>query len=131
MGNIQSSNNYSEKRFPPDDSSKAVLRKVKSRKGREVVDTWSAEYYSFGRRRCELDLTKTNRNKHEEKLSISIRDHASDCAKDYVDFQMNVTVEEGERKAVKTDLINYESMERPSPFSSSSNKNVGKIVLQQ
>ncbi|CAJ1963252.1 unnamed protein product [Sphenostylis stenocarpa] len=94
MGNCHGSNNYSE-RLPLDDSSVAVLRKTKNRKGREVEDTWRADYYSFGKTSCELDLTKTNRNKREEELSISIRDHVSNNANDDVDFQMNMRVEEG------------------------------------
>jgi len=93
MGN-HSSHNYSE-RFPLDDYSVAVLRKTKNRKGREVEDNWRADYYSCGRRSCELDLTKTNRNKREEELSISIHDHVSNNAGDDVDFQMKMTLEEG------------------------------------
>ena len=53
MGNFHSSNNYFE-RLSLDNSSMVVLRKTKSPKGREVVDTWSADYYSFGRRIREL-----------------------------------------------------------------------------
>ncbi|RDX90925.1 hypothetical protein CR513_27165, partial [Mucuna pruriens] len=94
MGNIQSSNNYSEQ-FPVDDSFVVALRKTKGRKGREVVDTWSANYYSFGRTSCELDLTRTNCNKHEEELTISICDHATGHANNIVDFQMNMRVQEG------------------------------------
>lgn len=93
MGNISSNNNYSEQ-FPLDNCSVVALRKTKSRKRREVVDTWSAEYL-FERTTCELNMTKTNRNNYDEQeLSISIHDHASTHANDYVDFQMNMRVEE-------------------------------------
>ncbi|CAJ1963250.1 unnamed protein product [Sphenostylis stenocarpa] len=93
MGNIHSSNNYSE-RFPLDNSSEVVLRKTKNRRWREVVDIWSAEYYSFGRTNCKLELTKTNSN-NQEVLCISIHDHGSGHASDEVDFQINMRVEEG------------------------------------
>ncbi|XP_020205943.1 uncharacterized protein LOC109791099 [Cajanus cajan] len=90
MGNIHSSNNFSQ-RFPLDDNSVAVIRKTKSRKGREVVDTWTAEYYSFGKTSCELELTKTN----QQELFISLLDHAPSHANDHVDFRINMSVEEG------------------------------------
>lgn len=90
--NISSSNNYSE-RFPIDGSSMVALRKTKIQKWRQVVDTWSAEYYTLGRTTCELDLTKTI-SKHEEQISISIHDHPTDHAKDNFDFQMSIRVKE-------------------------------------
>ncbi|ESW10986.1 hypothetical protein PHAVU_009G255600 [Phaseolus vulgaris] len=93
MGNSHGSKNYSE-RFPLDDSSVAVLRKTKNRKGSDVEDTWRADYYSHGRRSCELDLTKTKRDKREEELTISICDHVSNNANDDVDFQMKMRVED-------------------------------------
>ncbi|CAJ1963258.1 unnamed protein product [Sphenostylis stenocarpa] len=88
MGNTHTSN-YSEW-FPLDDSSAILIRKTKFGRG---VETWTAEYNTFGRRNCELELTKTNGDyRHEQDLTISIHDHASDHAKDYTDFQMKVSV---------------------------------------
>jgi len=94
MGNIHSSNNYSEG-FALDNASEVVLLKTKNRKGREVVDTWSAEYYSLGRTSCELELTKTKRSNHEEELCISIHDHASGHANEDFNFRMSMRVEDG------------------------------------
>ncbi|QCE13342.1 hypothetical protein DEO72_LG11g335 [Vigna unguiculata] len=95
MGNYHGSSDYSE-RFPLGDSSMAVLRRTKNRKGHQVEDTWKADYYSCGKRSCEYELIKTNRNKREEEeLSISIRDHVSNNANDDVDFHMDMRVEEG------------------------------------
>ncbi|BAT80338.1 hypothetical protein LR48_Vigan635s008000 [Vigna angularis] len=94
MGNCHGSCDYSE-RFPLGDSSVAVLRRTKNRKGHEVEDTWKADYYSFGKRSCEYELTKTNRSKREEEISIDICDHVSNNGKDDVDFHMDMRVEEG------------------------------------
>lgn len=94
MGNAFSNNYYSE-RFPLDHSSEVVLYKNMSLKGCEVVDTWRAEYNVFGWTSCELNLTKTNRNNHEQELSISIHDHSPNHdVNDDVDFQMDATVKE-------------------------------------
>ncbi|ESW10988.1 hypothetical protein PHAVU_009G255800 [Phaseolus vulgaris] len=94
MGNIHSTNSYSD-RFPLDNYSEVVFLKTKNRKGREVVDTWRAEYHSFGRTTCELQLTKTTCSNHEEELRISVHDHAASHANDDFDFQMNMSVEDG------------------------------------
>ncbi|KHN14667.1 hypothetical protein glysoja_024762 [Glycine soja] len=110
MGNFQSSNNYSEM-FSLDSSSVVFVRKSKSPKGREVVDTWSADYFLFGRASCELELTKTNPKNHREELSISIHDHASNHTNDNVYFQVKMSVEEGLLLASST-LNGPRSMQR-------------------
>ncbi|MDV3201164.1 MAG: hypothetical protein Q8877_03135 [Sweet potato little leaf phytoplasma] len=73
-----------------------MLRKTKNLRGRQVKDTWTAEY-SIGRTssRCEICLTKTNRNKHDdEELSISLHDHEPAPSNEDVDFHMGVKVEQ-------------------------------------
>jgi len=93
MGNIPSSNNYSE-RFPLDTYSEVLFRKTKNRRLYEVTNTWSAEYCLLRRTSCELELTKITRNNHEEEVFISIHDHTSSHAKDDFDFRVNMKVEE-------------------------------------
>ncbi|WVZ19848.1 hypothetical protein V8G54_007170 [Vigna mungo] len=94
MGNIPSSNNYSES-FPLDNYSEVLFRKTKNRKLSEVINKWSAEYCLFRRTSCELELTKITRYNHEEEVFISIHDHTSSYAKDDFDFRINITVENG------------------------------------
>jgi len=93
MGNTQTTN-YSEQ-FPLSNSPLIFLRKTRFGKGREAVDTWTAEYNACGGI-CELELAKTNADqKQNQDLTISIRDHASNHTSDYVTYKMEVSLKMG------------------------------------